>query len=86
MGTLAEKYPNARRLEIALASPGDEEELYNVLAPYLTWDLGEVDMSGTDILIYRKTPEAEMGIAEVMLLGGSEAVAWLRLKKSHGAA
>ena len=81
MGTLAEKYPNARRLggEFSLES---EETLMEALSPYLHWELGEVDSVGTDIVIYRKvTPDAP-SISEIMLLRDREAVVWLRFRKT----
>ncbi|WP_119069658.1 hypothetical protein [Aggregatilinea lenta] len=84
MSTLAEKYPNARRLEGSF-SPESEEALMEALSPYLQWELGEVDTVGTDIVIFRKGTPDTPAISEIMLLRNREASVWLRFRKSRAA-
>lgn len=82
MGTLAEKYPNARRLGGSLFLES-EETLVEAISPYLQWELGEVDTVGTDIVIFRKGSPDAPAISEIMLLRDREAAVWLRFRKPY---
>ncbi|HML20702.1 MAG TPA: hypothetical protein PKD09_03570 [Aggregatilinea sp.] len=84
MSTLANKYPNARRLDISY-SLESEEALLEALSPYFQWELGEIDAGGTDIVIFRKSDPGTTSISEIMLLEDREAVTWLRFRKTAAA-
>jgi hypothetical protein len=79
MNTLATRYPTIPRLELDRNHIYQDEELYELVKPFMGWKLLELDSAALDILIGNRQGEP---VSKLVILNSRLAGIWLRQSRS----
>jgi len=81
MDKLVDRYPGVRRLQPAPGEDDAVENYYQIVRPYLDWQLAELDTVTSDVLIRRPNDSgAPAQMDDLLILVGPVAAAWLRAR------
>jgi hypothetical protein len=82
MPRLVDRYPNAPRL--SAPSTDDPEHVYQLVEPYLDWQIAEIDVQSTDILLWQPAKAGDTSQSRrVIILGGLAVRVWLKHRKKR---
>jgi len=77
MPRLVDRYPNAPRLFAPYTD--DPERVYQLVEPYLDWQMAEIDVESTDILLWQPAKSGDaLQSRQVIILGGLAVRVWLQ--------
>jgi hypothetical protein len=77
MNRLADRHPHVRR--VSAVESDDPESVFHLVEPYLDWQLAEIDIQSTDILIVEPLREGvDPTFRQMLILGGQAVSVWLR--------